>query len=233
MNELIKIIDNKGKNAVSARELYKFLGYDDTQFNRFLKDKIISNEFAIENIDYQCFDTYVEMYNGGRRILNDAILSIDFAKRISMMAKTSKGEEIRLYFIEIEKTLKQYQLPKTFSEALQLAANQAKQIELQQNQINELEPKAEVYNQISNAENLLTLNEAAKSIGIGRNKMAKLLRSMKIFLKNNIPYQEYIESGYFKTKIKTFQKNNSIENYPQTFITGKGITWLNKIINKA
>lgn len=117
MSDLIKIVENNGNKAVSARELYEFLGYDSTQFSRFAKSKIVSNEFALEGIDYQQFDNVVDIANGAKRTIEDFALSIDFAKKLSMMAKTEKGEQARNYFIECEKQL-QKTLPATYKEAL-------------------------------------------------------------------------------------------------------------------
>lgn len=41
------------------------------------------------------------MTNGNK--ITDYVLSIDFAKRIAMMARTEKGEEVRRYFLACEK----------------------------------------------------------------------------------------------------------------------------------
>lgn len=98
MNELIKIVENHGKKAVSARELYEKLGYNMTAWSRWYKKNITGNQFAIEGQDYIGFDT---MSSGNQ--VQDFALSIDFAKRLSMMARTETGEQIRNYFIEIEK----------------------------------------------------------------------------------------------------------------------------------
>lgn len=49
-----------------------------------------------------------------------------------------------------------------------------------------------------------------------------------ILRKNNTPYQEFINAGYFEVKIKPFAKGDSTFNYPQTYVTGKGLTWLAK-----
>ena len=95
MNELIKIVENDGKKAVSARELYEKLGFDLSQWSRWYKKNITGNEFAIRNQDYIELDTMSRT--------TDFALSIDFAKRLSMMARTETGEQIRNYFIEIEK----------------------------------------------------------------------------------------------------------------------------------
>lgn len=48
------------------------------------------------------------MSNGNET--KDFALTIDFAKRLAMMAKTEKGEQARKYFIECEKQLKEQQV---------------------------------------------------------------------------------------------------------------------------
>lgn len=98
MNELIRITESNGKQAVSARELYEKLGYDLSNWKRWYQKNIINNSFAIENQDYVGF---VTMTSGNN--VQDFALSIDFAKRLSMMARTETGEQIRNYFIEVEK----------------------------------------------------------------------------------------------------------------------------------
>ncbi len=97
MNEIIKITEQNGRQAVSARELYERLGYNTAVWSRWYKKNIIQNPFAIENQDYVGFNI---MLNGNQ--VQDFALSIDFAKRLSMMARTETGEQIRNYFIEVE-----------------------------------------------------------------------------------------------------------------------------------
>jgi len=114
MNELVKVQQNEqGQNVVSAKDLYLFLGYDKSQWSRWFKKNIIENQFAFENEDWVGFDT---MSNGN--VKTDFALTLDFAKRISMMARTERGEEVRKYFIECEKQLQAPQLPTTYLEAL-------------------------------------------------------------------------------------------------------------------
>ena len=95
MTELIKIHNNNGRKAVSARELYEKLGYDLSQWARWFKKNITDNQFAVENEDFVQLDTMSRT--------QDFALSIDFAKKLSMMARTEAGERMRDYFIEIEK----------------------------------------------------------------------------------------------------------------------------------
>ena len=91
-------------------------------------------------------------------------------------------------------------------------------------------PKVEVYEQIANSDSLLSFNDAAKALGVGRNKMMNDLRTRKILRANNTPYQDYINSGYFEVKVKNIRFGTGDKNYTQTFVTGKGLTWLGKIL---
>jgi phage anti-repressor protein len=95
MNELIKITENEGKKAVNARDLYEFLGFAPQHWAKWYKKNIVGNTFAIENEDF------VKLPLSGRSF--DCALSIDFAKKLSMLARTEQGEKARQYFIECEK----------------------------------------------------------------------------------------------------------------------------------
>lgn len=180
-------------------------------------------------------DIYTDSMNRKQELF---LMNRDGFSLLVMGFTGDKALNFKLEFIEafnaLEKQVEishQFKIPQTLSEALQLAADQAKQIELQETQIKELEPKAEVFEQIANADNLMALNEVAKSIGMGRNILMNSLREKSIFRKNNTPYQQYIDSGYFVVKIKAIVFNGSTGNYPQTYCTGKGLTWLSKMFN--
>lgn len=118
MNELVKITETNGKKAVSARELYEKLGYDKSQWARWFKKNITKNQFAIENEDWIGFDMMSSSNNG--TLTKDFALSIDFAKKLSMMARTEAGEKIRDYFIEVEKQAKAIAKPQTTLDILKL-----------------------------------------------------------------------------------------------------------------
>jgi len=50
----------------------------------------------------------------------DFALSIDFAKKLSMLARTETGEKIRKYFIDVEKKLKESEKPLKTIDILEL-----------------------------------------------------------------------------------------------------------------
>lgn len=137
MSELIKITESNGKKAVSARELYEKLGYDSSQWARWHKKNITENQFAIENEDYAQLDIM------SRTI--DFALSIDFAKKLSMMARTEAGEKIRDYFIEVEKKAKELTKPLSLLDMVEISIKQhrenEKRMELIESKVLEIEAK--------------------------------------------------------------------------------------------
>lgn len=95
-----------------------------------------------------------------------------------------------------------------------------------------LEPKAMAFDTFMDGSNLQTMNDVAKCLGIGRNKLFKFLREHKIMRANNTPYQDYIDRGYFEVKEKPIQMGDSVINYAQTFVTAKGVDYLRKVLEK-
>ncbi len=93
--ELIKIYQG---NVVSARELYDFLGLK-KDFTSWFKN-MIKYGFE-EGKDFTPF----QVESTGGRPRQDYALKISCAKEISMLQRTDKGKEARLYFIEAEETL--------------------------------------------------------------------------------------------------------------------------------
>jgi phage anti-repressor protein len=88
--------------SVNLTELYDFLELDKSQYSRFVKSKILKNEFAEYNKDYL---TIVSSENLGKRgnFRQEYILHIDFAKKICMVSKSKKAEEIRNYLVKLTK----------------------------------------------------------------------------------------------------------------------------------
>ena len=101
MNELISITTGgQGSPVVSARTLYDYLGFDASQWSRWSQKNIIRNPYAQEGEDWQLLDFKSSIKKGsGTR---DYAISLDFAKRLSMLARTEKGETIRRFFIDRE-----------------------------------------------------------------------------------------------------------------------------------
>ncbi|TGB04710.1 BRO family protein [Halobacillus salinus] len=118
------------------------------------------------------------------------------------------------------------QVPQTFSEALRIAANLQEEAERNQ-------PKVEAHDRFISAENHQSIAIVARALGIGRNKLFMYLKQKKILMSNNTPYQTYLDRGYFVVKEKSIQMGDKVMNKPQTYVTPKGVDYLDKLLNEA
>lgn len=117
------------------------------------------------------------------------------------------------------------------------------QIEALSAQIEEDRPKVEFADQVASTDALITIGTMAKvasdkGIAMGQNRLFQFLRDMHILIdsedkRKNLPYQEYLDRGYFKVREKAFHKRNGIyEPYFQTMVTGKGQLYIIKRLRK-
>ncbi|MDY3505098.1 antA/AntB antirepressor family protein [Riemerella anatipestifer] len=138
MNELIKITEQNGKQAVSARELHSFLEIKD-KFTDWIK-RMFEYGF-IENIDYQILSDFSEKIGRGRPSV-DYALTLDCAKEISMLQRSEKGKQARQYFIECEKRLKKpLSQVEIVAQSAQLLLQQSQQLETLQKEVNHIKAR--------------------------------------------------------------------------------------------
>lgn len=126
-------------------------------------------------------------------------------------------------------------LPASFADALQLAADQARQIEQQQQQIAIAAPKVDFAERIAKVDQDIKLGEYAKAVNLGPHKIFAILRDMKILISGcqgyNLPMQQYIDSSYFIVRQSTYGPEDDKRIANTALITGKGELWLtNKLV---
>ena len=115
--ELIKIKTNEnGEQLVSGRELHEFLEVG-TEYKKWFSR--MTEYGFVENTDFTRV-TQKCPTPGGVQNITDHAMTLDMAKEISMIQRTEKGKQARLYFIDVENQYKaiQKRLPNT-REAIQ------------------------------------------------------------------------------------------------------------------
>ena len=231
MEELIRIHEKGDKQVIDCRELYSFLGYDKSQWSRWYKKNIEEDDFFEELVDYTTFD----IVSKGNFTKNFHI-SIDMAKEICMLARNEKGKQARRYFIACENKLRevsQLGIPKTFSEALRLAADQAETIENQKKELEFNKPKVELYDKVMDSNSSYLVRDIAKLLGfknIGQNKLFAILKKQGVLMYNNRPYQKYVNSGHFVLKMGNYSRGGKNVAYCTTRVTPKGMELVKKIV---
>lgn len=127
-----------------------------------------------------------------------------------------------------------YGVPRTFAEALRLAADQQLKIEQQQQMLEIQKPKAEFFDTVADSKTAIEMKAAANVLNfhkVGRNKLFQILRDNKILTPNNQPYQKYIDCGYFRTIEQKWQTPNGDTNISiKTLVYQPGVDYIRKLL---
>lgn len=110
----------------------------------------------------------------------------EFKKQVKIVLK-----EIRLYG--------KYEIPRSFSDALALAAEQQKELEIKNQLIGELKPKADYTDKILKSKSLVTITQIAKDYGMSGQAMNKLLHEYGVQYKQSdqwLLYKQHQGKGY-------------------------------------
>lgn len=105
-------------------------------------------------------------------------------------------------------------------------------VEEQHKQIEEMKPKAEFADRVTKSTDNILMRQMAKLLcdkgySIGEKRLYQLLRDQKILMKNNEPYQQYVDKGYFVVQEGTYTTPDDKQRlYHTTKVTPAGQIWL-------
>lgn len=129
-----------------------------------------------------------------------------------------------------------YNLPQTYAEALRALADQAEKTEQLRLENTEMKPKAEFFDAVAGSRTAISLGDVAKILAypkIGRNKLFEILRDRDILQNNNIPYQKYIDAGYFRVIEQKYNAGDEVRISLKTLVYQKGIDYIKKTLDEV
>lgn len=228
------------KDTISSIELVKEINlFREKEGNRSelrhdTLREIIRDELEEEILSQEILEKSIPS-NGGRPMLV-YVLKLSQAKRVLLRESKFVRKAVICYIEKLEAAIKsKFEVPTTFAEALRLAAYQAEQIENQQKLIEEQAPKAEFYDEVVDSKDALPMAEVAKTlnVGLGRNKLFAFLRDKGVLMKNNTPYQKYVDMGWFRCIETKFNKPNGDTCINiKTIVLQKGLDGIRKLLKK-
>ena len=124
-------------------------------------------------------------------------------------------------------------LPKSFADALRLAADQQEQIEQQTQQLAIAAPKAEFVDKYVEATGLKGFREVCKLLKAGERKFADFLTGEKIMYRlagNLTPYANHIDAGRFEVKTGSGENGHAFNT---SKFTPKGVAYVAGLWNKS
>ena len=229
----VRVFIEEGKPLFVAKDVAVLLGYSNPA-------EAILTHCKSGDIEKR----YVAHENGfggtNLQVINESNLY-----RLIMGSKTSNALKFQDWVVEevlpsIRKTGSysvQHKLPQTYKEALIELIAKVEENEKLLIENTELKPKGEFYDAVAGSDTLIDMNQVSKTLnvkGLGRNKLFEFLRSQKILMNDNQPYQQYVDKGYFKlievrwTNPKTGDTNITLK----TMVFQTGLDFIRKTVKK-
>jgi phage anti-repressor protein len=114
--------------TVNARDLHAYLGIG-RDFNTWIKSRIEQYGFE-EDVDFVVFSPVSGKTPSVGRPTVEYHISLDMGKELAMVERNDKGREVRRYFIECERRLREESvpaIPKSYADALRALAENVEQ----------------------------------------------------------------------------------------------------------
>ncbi|AUQ94507.1 Phage anti-repressor protein [Phaeobacter inhibens] len=242
MNLTIVTQNINGENipTANARDLHAFLEVGKV-FGAWIKDRIEQYGFT-EGLDYVVFSETGKNSSGGRPA-KEYHISLDMAKELSMVERTSKGKEARQYFIEMERRAKEAAAKPQMidlddpDQLVPLLANYAQRTKIAEAQVSALTPKAQAYDRLDASEGNLSVRPASKVLGYPEKKLTKWMEvngwAFRQSGKGSLQaYSQRRKDGFLDHKLRHFQDPRTGEDKVDAtlVITPKGLARLAKVL---
>ena len=202
MNQLI----NQSVKTMSSREISELTGKRHTDVKRDIL--VMSEQLEIDVSKFASI--YIDSQNREQR---EFLLDQD----TTLCLVSGYSAKLRMAIIKRWKELEEeFYIPKTYGEALQLCADQAKQLEL-------AAPKVEYFDKVADRTTLLNATQVGQKVGMSAIKMNLRLSELGVYNKaikrSRVFQQWFIEQGLGELK-------QTETGHSQAMFTTKGEQWI-------
>lgn len=206
--------------TMSSREIAELTGKELGHVNRDIRAMLdsLQDDPELEHVrEDQDGRGYTTAFHLGRELTYTLLAGYNVVLRRRVIARWQE--------LEAQQAPK---LPQTMAQALRLAAEQAEQIEAQQEQLALAAPKvAFVDRYVAATSGEKGFREVCKLLGANEHEFSEFLARAKIMYRlagKMTPHAEHLAAGRFKVKTGTAPRNEHA--YAQAKFTPKGVEWV-------
>lgn len=213
MNELI-IAEEKTENFVTTKELAEVLGVSARTIRETATAKGLEGTF------------HTLQTKGGKQSLRV------FSEEEATIIKMEIQKHHNLASRQIDTVTTSAEEDQMIAQALIILQ---RRIQDANKEIARLKPAAEFAYQICSSKDAIDIGNYAKVLNrnIGRNNLFEFLRNRKVLQQDNIPYQKYIDSGYFRViETKYTIPSGETKISLKTLVLQKGVAYINKLLRE-
>ncbi|OCG58752.1 hypothetical protein A9G39_02460 [Gilliamella sp. Imp1-6] len=220
------LINSQNKElTMSSREIAELTNKEHKNVLRVIRDLISAQvlDAQIEPLKFEYRNQWFDYY--------------ELNKRDSLVIVARLSPEFMAFVVdrwqELEQQVSNNQLKLPSSKELALMVIQAEEEkEKLQLEVDYLKPKAAFHDMAVDIHGAVSVGQAAKTLGTGRNRLLQLMRQRKWINRRNEPYQDKIEQGLLDVKLSNWEHpEKGIQDVITTLVTGKGITKLTKMLS--
>ena len=237
---LFRLTNYGGEFPVKARELQVLL-QNTWDYSTWIKERL-EKSLAEDGLD---FSRESVKTSGRPRV--EHMITLDLAKELCMLEGNDTGRAVRRRFIQRDKELTQREQAPAYEldthegalEALHQISGELltakKREKALAGKVEAMKPKAAFHDQFASADGWEDMRAVAQMLGIGRTRLFNLLRHERVRVfpeKSRVPYQRFIDEGYFKLHPKEVGPDHRrwIEHVP--LCSPKGFTYLHKKLQR-
>lgn len=211
----MQIFSFEGRSVLDSRDIAQMIGKEHKHLMRDIRTYIADLEES-PNLDPRNFFIPSTYQSKQGKILPNYLLAKQGCEFVANKMTGRKGNQFTAQYVTlfnsmetklqnpVEEAMNKFPIPKTMGEALQLAADQAKQLEAQK-------PKVDYYDRQMRNPGLMTATEIAKNYGWSASTLNKELHKRGVIFKQGghwVPYQKYADKGYTQYEPFGFDHRN-------------------------
>lgn len=245
MKELMNVqgvscYEENGTAYLRLEDVARGLGFTQTQ---------TKNGIEYTSIRWETINRYLEDIGFPNKLGKEIYIPENIFYRLAMKAKNETAEKFQaLVADEIIPSIRKHgaymtqdTIDKILSDpdtiiqlATQLKEERQKRAMLEA-KAQEDAPKVEFFDVVADSKTAIPMGEVAKILdrNIGRNKLFAILRKKKILMGNNVPYQRFVDEGYFRViETKYTKPNGDVCINVKTLVLQKGVDYIRKVLRE-
>ena len=231
----LMVAKNFGKEHKHVLDAIRNLLNTTVEKSAFVDNQQLAKMFALTEVEQPM------PVGGGVKKIPVYVMNRDGFTLLAMGFTGAKALAFKLEYINafnaMEQQIRQSSgVPQSFAQALMLAAKQQEMIEAQQKQLEVQQPKVEFFDAVAESKTAIEMKLIANTLhfkGVGRNKLFCILREQGILNGGNVPYQRYIDCGYFRTiEQKYTVPSGETRINIKTLVYQRGLDYIRKMLKR-
>ncbi len=219
----VRIIVEDGEPLFCASDVCKALGYANTSksLSDHCVEKGVTNRYTPTPGGLQSL-AYIDERNLYRLVMRSKLPSAEkfqdwvCGEVLPSIRKTGKYA-----------TQEQYAIPRTYAEALRLAADKEEENQRLKNQIEQDAPRVEMAKRAIESDGAWLVRKVAKVLGVTQTFLFDFMHQKKILSPRNEPYAKFVQMGVIRPRISSYPDGyGNMRSKITAYVTARGIEYL-------